>query len=128
PRHDTLARRLLVSGRSIDLPGEEQVLDRFRFQPRRELSGRIIIVLDGIARPGHLRPLEARDRAEELELYGDGQGSGEPVHVQLVRVESLRLEEHLVALGIGELEDLVFDGGTVTRAASTDRPAVERRL
>src|SRR5206468_9426068 len=99
-----------------------------RLEPRRELSRRIIVVLDGVTRPGHLGSLETRYGAQELELHRDGQGSGQPVHVQLVRVEPLRFEEHLVPLGIGELHDLVFDRGTIARAPSADRAAIQRRL
>ena len=65
---------------------------------------------------------------QELELYGDGEGSGEPVDVQLTRVESLGLEEDLVALGGRELHDLVLDRGAVARAAAADRAAIQRRL
>src|SRR5438034_734525 len=43
----------------------------------RSLRGGIVIVLDGIARPGHLRPLETRHGAEKLELHRDGKGSGQ---------------------------------------------------
>src|SRR6266403_2042290 len=123
--HDTLSSRLLVSGRSVDLPGEEQVLDCLRLEPRRQLGGGIIVVLDGIARPGHGRALETRNGAQELELHRNGQGSGQPVHVQLVGVEAFGLEEHLVALGVGELHDLVFDGWAIPRTASADRSSVQ---
>src|SRR5206468_12694555 len=111
PSHDTLAGRLLVSGRSVYLPGEEQVLDHLRLEPRRELRRGIVIVLDGIARPGHLRALETRHGAEKLELHRDGQGSGQPVHVQLVGVEAFRFEEHLVALASGNFTILSSTDG-----------------
>ncbi len=64
----------------------------------------------------------------ELELHRDGQGSGQPVHVQLVSVESFGFEEDLVSLGLGKLHDLVFDRRTITRSPSADRSAVQRRL
>ena len=75
-----------------------------------------------------MRSLETGDSVQKLELHGDGEGSGEPVDVQLTRVESLGLEEDLVALGGRELHDLVFDRGAVARAAAADRTAIQRRL
>jgi len=75
-----------------------------------------------------VRSLETGDSVQKLELHGDGEGSGEPVDVQLTRVESLGLEEDLVALGGRELHDLVFDRGAVARAAAADRTAIQRRL
>ena len=52
------------------------------------------------------------------------------VHVvpTLDLVAPLGLEEHLVALGVGELHDLVFDGRTIPRPSSADRPAVKGRF
>ena len=91
------------------MAGEEEVLDGLHLEPRRELSRRIVVVLDRVPWSRHVGPLETRDSVQELELYSDGEGSGEPVDVQLTRVESLGLEEYLVALGSRELHDLVFD-------------------
>src|SRR2546430_11243945 len=60
--------------------------------------------------------------------HGYGQGSGQPVHIQLVRVQTLGLQEHLVSLGVGKLHDLVLDRRTVARPASADGAAIQRRL
>src|SRR6266550_3078063 len=125
---DALSRRFLVARRPVDLSREEQVLDRLHLEPRRELGGGIVVVLDRIPGACHLRALEAGDGVQELELDGYGQGSGEPVHVQLCRVEPLGLEKDLVALGRRELHDLVFDRGTIARPAPADRSAVQRRF
>ena len=65
---------------------------------------------------------------KELELDADGQGSGEPVHVQLVRVEPFRLEENLMPLRVGELHDLVLDRWAIPRTPRRDGAAVQRRL
>ena len=72
--------------------------------------------------------LEAGHSVEELELHRYRQGSGQPVHVQLRRVESLRLEKDLMSVGRRELHDLVFDRWAVPRAAAADRAAVQRGL
>src|SRR2546427_5525856 len=84
--------------------------------------------LDRVSRARHPRPLETRDRVQKLELNGHGQGSGQPVDVELVGVEPFRLEEDLMPLRVGELDDLVFDRRAVARTARGDRAAVQRRL
>src|SRR5207249_7973095 len=40
PRHHSLRRRLLVAGSPVDLTSEEQMVDRLRLKPRRELRRR----------------------------------------------------------------------------------------
>src|SRR5207244_6915562 len=57
-----------------------------------------------------------------------GKISEQPSPVQLVGVEAFGFEEHLVALGVGELHDLVFDGWAIPRPSSADRPAVQGRF
>jgi hypothetical protein len=42
-------------------------------------------------------------------LDGSGEGSRQSVHVKLGRVVAFRLQEKLMALGIGKLYDLVFN-------------------
>ena len=104
------------------------MLDALHLEPGRKLRRRIIVILDRIAGACHARALEPRDRVQELELHGDGEGSGQPVHVELGRVEALGLEEDLVALRRWELHDLVFDGRAIARPATTDGTAVQRRF
>ena len=45
-----------------------------------------------------------------------------------MRVETLGLEEHLVPLGVGELDDLVLDRRAVAGPAAADRAPIQRRL
>src|SRR5258708_4073276 len=126
--HHPLARRLLVARGPVDLAGKEQALDRLGLEPRRELGGRVVVVLDRVSWTGHARLLESRHGVQELELHSHGQRRGQPVDVQLGRVESLRLEENLVARRVGELDDLVLDRWTVPRAPPANRATVQRRL
>src|SRR3989475_3720986 len=126
--HDALARCFLVARRPVDLTGKEEMLDALHLEPGRELSRRIVVVLDRVARPRHPGALETRDGVQELELHGDGQGSRQAVHVQLGGVEPLRLEEDLVARGRRELHDLVLDRGAIAWPATADRATVQRRL
>ncbi len=110
------------------MSSEEEVLDGFHFEPGGELRGWVVVVLDRVAWPRHVRALESRHRVEELELHGDGQGSGQAVHVQLGGIEPFGFQEDLMALGLGELDDLILDRRTVARPAPADRAAVQRRL
>src|SRR4029077_9810349 len=52
--HDTLRASLLVARSAVDLSREEQSGDRPQLEPRKELRGRIVVVLDGVTRPRHL--------------------------------------------------------------------------
>src|SRR6185436_11082879 len=125
---DTLAGSFLVSRRAVDLTRKEQMLDALHLEPGRELCRRIVVVLDRVPGTRHLRALETGDGVQEFELHRDGEGSRQPVHIQLGRVETLGLEEDLMALRVGELDDLVFDRRAVARTAATDRAPVQRRL
>ena len=73
-------------------------------------------------------PLQARDRADERELDLEGQAGGAAVDVVLVGVPTLRLQEKLMALLIGEADHLVLQGWAIARADAFDPPAVEGRL
>jgi len=112
-RDHTLSRCFLVTRGAVDLAGEEQMLDGLHLEPRRELGRRIVVVLDRVPRARHPRALEAGDCMQELELDGDREGSGEPVDVQLTRVESLGLQEDLVTLGGWELHDGTWRGRSI---------------
>ena len=60
PSDDALGGRLLIAGCAVDLAREEQVFDRLGLEPRCELSGRVVVVLDRVARPRHPGVLEPR--------------------------------------------------------------------
>ena len=91
--------------------------ERAELERRVELRRRIVVVLDRVAGPRHPRRLEPRDGVQHSQLHVHGQRRREPVHVQLVRVVSLGLEEDLMPLGVREPEDLVLHGRTVARTA-----------
>jgi len=54
------------------------MFDGLHFEPRRELRGRIVVVLDRVAGARHPGALEARDGMQELELDGDGREVDRP--------------------------------------------------
>src|SRR5262249_39557420 len=49
-RNQSLRCRLLVTGRSVDLPGEEKALDALRFEATGELGGLNEVVFDCVPR------------------------------------------------------------------------------
>ena len=122
----TLAGSLLISGGTVDLPGEIQSWDRLHLKRRVELSGRVVIVFDRVSSAVHAHVLETGHRAHYLELNLGRQRGGQSVDVKLARVMSLWLEEKLVTLGIRKPYNLVLDGRTVPRSPCRYRPAVHR--
>ena len=116
--HNPLPSGFLVPRRPVDLPGEEQSLYRLDLEPRRQLLRRIVVVLDRIARPSHSSLLQPRHGMEKRNLGVHREGRGKPIHVQLRCLQTFRLQEDLMTLGIGELHDLVFDGGAIARTTA----------
>jgi hypothetical protein len=57
PGKQTLCGGLLVAGGAVELAGEEQTLDRLRFQRRLEAAGIEVVVLDRISRAEKMRLL-----------------------------------------------------------------------
>ena len=68
PGDESLRGRLLVPGRAVDLPGEEQPRDSLRLQRRVELSRLDEVVLDRVARPQNLGVLEAGQGVHQIRL------------------------------------------------------------
>ncbi len=122
-----LGGRLLVTGGAVDLPGEEQPLDRPRLQRRPQVPGVEEVVFDRVARAGDHRVPEAGEGAHELELHVEGQAGGDAVRVELRRAETLGFDEHLVRVLVRKAVDLVLDARTVARTGALDHPRVHRR-
>src|SRR5579863_276700 len=85
------------------------------------------VVLDGIAGADHLGVFQAGNRSDHSSMNVDRHDGRHAVHVNLVSVQTLRLQEELVAELIGKLDDLVFYRGAIARADSFDLAAVKRR-
>ena len=65
-----------------------------------------------------MRVLEPSDGPHELVLHVEGQAGGDPVRIDLVGVEPLRLHENLVGELVREPNDLVLDGRAIAGAHS----------
>jgi hypothetical protein len=94
--HDPLRRGLLVAGGPVHLPGQEQAPDRAQLQRRVEFPRVDVVVLDRVAGPEHHRALQPGDRGDHLRLHLARQRGRDPVRIDRVVVEPLRLEEDLV--------------------------------
>ena len=116
--HQPLGGGLLVAGGAVDLAGEVEAFDRLRFQRRVQLRRRGVVVFDGVAPAQHLGVLQAGDEAEHPLLHVLGQAGGDAVAVIFERVAAFRLQENLVAVLVGEADDLVLDGRAVARPAA----------
>ena len=108
-------------------PARNRPRDLFRFQRALQFGGIDRVVLDGIAGAQHLGVLQAGNRLQNRQLHVDRQRSAHAVDVDLVRVQALGLEEELVHLLVGKLDDLVFDRRAIARADRLDLPAVHGR-
>ena len=126
--HQSLRRGLFVSGRAVDLPGEEQPGDPMRFERRLQLRRLDEVVFDRIPGPQHRGVLEAGQRANDVVLDVARQRHRKAVDVDLVDVEPFRLEIDLVPLAIREPHDLVFERRTVARTDAVNLAVEERTL
>jgi hypothetical protein len=64
----------------------------------------------------------------QFQLHRVRQTGGDAVRIQLLGVQTLRLDEHLVAVLVGEANHLVFDRRAVARTGTLDLAGVHRRL
>ena len=122
-----LGRGLLVSRGSVDLPGEEQSADHLGLQGRLEASRIEVVVFDRVAGSQDMGLLAALHRADELELDVERQRRGDPVGIDLARLQALGLEEDLMVLALREADHLVLDGGAVPRPHPFDDAGEQRR-
>ena len=124
-RHKALRRRLLIAGGAVELPRAVQAGDLFALQRGQQLRGVHAVVLDGVGRAGHLRVLQPGDGVEHFHLHLFGQGGGEALNIQLLRVQAHGLDEELVPGLVGEADDLRLDGRAVPGADTGDGAVVQ---
>lgn len=71
--------------------------------------------------------LKPRDRLQEGQLHFLGQRRRNPVGIDRVVVETLGLEEDLVAVALAEAHHLVLDRGAIARPDALDLARIDRR-
>ena len=124
PGHEALDRSLLVARGAAELPRPVQTRDPLCLQGWAQLQGVHAVVLNGVGRAHHLRPLQAGNGVEHLQLHLLRHGGGEALDVQLLRIQAHGLDEQLVAGLVREPGHLGLNGGAVPGPHPLDSPAV----
>jgi hypothetical protein len=83
-----------------------------------KLSGREIIVLNGITGPDDVGTFEAGDGPDEVSLNIKGQTSRDAVDIYFTGMSSFGLEENGVRRFLGKAHNFVFDGGAISGTGS----------
>src|SRR6185436_19896960 len=107
--NNSLGRGFLVSGRPVDLSGEEQPSRALCFETTGQLGGLNVVVFDGVPRTQHHRVLEPRQRMHQIRLHLSWQAHRKAVHVNFPGIDPFWLEEDLVAFLVREPDDLVLE-------------------
>jgi hypothetical protein len=84
------------------------------------------IVFDSVPGPSDMSPLQALDRADQINLNVERQAGGDTVRVDLWGIEGLWLEKNLMGLLVRETHYLVFYRRAVARADALDDARVHR--
>src|SRR5437879_12810504 len=85
------------------------------------------IALDRVTGANHLSVLQAWNGRHHRGLDVDGHAGRHAIDIDLIGIESLRFEEYLVTLLVGELDELVFNGRAVARTHISDLATVQGR-
>src|ERR1700719_83905 len=86
-----------------------------------------MIVLYGITGPRDPCTRQSRDGGHQGALYINGQRRGDAIRINDGVVETFGLQEYLVAIAFSKPNDLIFDGGTITRTSTLDLARVHGR-
>ena len=128
PRHQTLRGRLLVTRRSVDLAREKETRHAVRLQAGPQLGRLDEVVFNRVAGPQHHRLFQPRQRMHEIVLDLRRKTHREAVDVDLVDVQTLRLEKNLVPLAVRKPHHLVFERRAIARADTGDLAVEQRRV
>ena len=128
PGHQPLRRGLFVSGRTVDLSGQEEVLHHLGFEGMFQLRRIEVVIFHGIGRAENLRLLQSFDGVERVELDLQRKRRGETLEIVFVGPATLGLEEKLVGAVVRKDAEFVLDARTIARSATVDHPREERRI
>src|SRR5208282_4689830 len=127
-RDQTLTSRLLISGRSVDLTRQKQILDLLRLERWIKLGRRRKIIFDRIGRAQKDCILKAGNAVHHVELHIERQRRREPVDIVFVRVPAFGLEKEQVTRLVSKPDKLVFDAWTIPGTDTHDLAAIHGRL
>ena len=91
-----------------------------------QLRGIDAVVLDGIGAALHLGVFQSRNGADNIDLHVLRQRGRQTLNVQLLRMQTHRLNEELVAFLVRKRDDLRLDRGAVARAGAFNGAVEER--
>ncbi len=127
PRHEALARGLLVTRGSVHLSGEEEPGKSPRLERVDELLRKDDVVFHRVGRAEDLGPLQPRKGPDDFLLEIGRQRHRQAAQVGPLRLQPLWFDEDLVPLPLRESDHLVLYRGAVARTPSEDGAGVERR-
>ena len=94
-------------------------------QSGQQLRGVHAVILNGVGRPGHLRPLQTGQGVEHLDLHILRQGGGEPLNVNFLRVQPHGLQKELVPGLVRKAHHLILNGGAIPGTNPLNDPGEE---
>ena len=97
-----------IARRAIDLAGKKETCNRLGFERCFQSAWIKIVVLDRIPGAQDVYILQARDGADETELYIERKRSRNAIRIELVGRQSFRFEKYLVARLVSKAMNLVF--------------------
>src|SRR5205814_2940108 len=118
--NNSLRRRFLVAGCSIDLTCQKQSRDPFGFEVAGQLGRLDEVVLDGIAGTKQHGVVESGQGMNQIGLHLARQAGRKAVDVNLAGVETFRFEKNLMTFLVGEPHDLVFERRAIAPADSAN--------
>ena len=91
PGHQPLRRGLFITGRTVDLSGQEEVLHHLGFEGMFQLRRIEVVIFHGIGRAENLRLLQSFDGMEGVELDLQRKRRGETLEIVFVGPATLGL-------------------------------------
>ena len=127
PGHKALGGRFFISGGTIDLTGQKEVINQFGAKGKVQILRVKIIVFNGVSRLENDGVFESFDRVQCLQLHLQGKGRRESLQVVFRGMTAFRLQEKLVRILVGKGPEFVFNTGTVAGTLPVNHAGKKRR-
>ena len=126
PGNLPLRCRLLIPAGSINLPGQKQPGDRFGLQRAANLRWPDHVIFHRITMAKNFNFLQPGHEPNDLFLHISGQRSADPIAVNLVGIQSLRLKKKYDGSPYPQTELLYLRCSAIPRPSALDLAAVHR--